>query len=149
MPDEMGQERGLRRGVVGVAARDGRLLVIRRSQWVEAPRAFCFPGGAIEAGESEEDALRREFREELGAEVRAVRPLWRCLTSWSVDLTWWLVEIPENAVLFPHEPEVESFHWLTPAEIHELPQLLESNRQFLEIASAGAFALEGVDFSGK
>jgi 8-oxo-dGTP pyrophosphatase MutT (NUDIX family) len=149
MPDEVGQERGLRRGVVGVAARGGRLLVIRRSPWVEAPGAFCFPGGAIEAGEAEEDALRREFREELAAEVRPVRVLWRCVTSWNVDLTWWLVAVPENAALFPHEPEVESFHWLTPEEIHDLPQLLESNRQFLEVASTGVLAIEGVDFSGK
>jgi NAD+ diphosphatase len=128
--------------------REGKLLVIRRSQWVEAPGAWCFPGGAIEAGETEEAALVREFREELDIDVRPVRRLWRCVTSWSVELAWWLVAPAPGALLAIHAREVEAFDWLTPAEIRRLPQLLESNRQFLEAASAGAFSVEGVDFSG-
>lgn len=135
--------------MVGVAAREGRLLVIRRSRFVEAPGAYCFPGGAIEAGESEEAALVREFEEELGAAARPVSVLWRCVTSWQVDLTWWLVELSPEASLTVHPREVESFEWLTPEEIRRLPQLLESNRQFLDAGSLGAFAVEGVNFSGK
>jgi 8-oxo-dGTP pyrophosphatase MutT (NUDIX family) len=149
MSDEVGQRKGLRRGVVGVAAREGRLLVIRRSPWVEAPGAYCFPGGAIEPGESDEAALVRELREELGVVVRPMRLLWRCLTSWEVELAWWLIEAPPDAALAPQPREVESCHWFTPEEIRRLPQLLESNRQFLESASTGAFDVEGVDFSGK
>jgi 8-oxo-dGTP diphosphatase len=131
-----------------VAVREGRLLVIRRSQWVEAPGAWCFPGGAIEAGECEEAALIREFREELDVEVRPVRLLWRCVTSWNVELDWWLVTPAPGAIFSIHPREVEALDWLTPAEIRALPQLLESNRQFLDAASAGAFSVEGVDFSG-
>jgi 8-oxo-dGTP pyrophosphatase MutT (NUDIX family) len=148
MPDRVGDERGVRRGAVGVATRAGQLLVIRRSQFVEAPGAWCFPGGAIEAGESEEEALIREFREELDVAVRPVRPLWRCVTSWSVELAWWLVELRPDASLTIHPHEVDAFDWLAPAEIRRLPHLLESNRQFLEVASSGTFSIEGVDFSG-
>jgi 8-oxo-dGTP diphosphatase len=128
--------------------REGKLLVIRRSQWVEAPGAWCFPGGAIEAGENEEAALVREFREELDITVLPVRRLWRCVTSWNVELAWWLVEPAPGALPTIHAREVEAFDWLTPAEIRRLPQLLESNRQFLDAASSGTFAVEGVDFSG-
>ena len=72
IPDDPG-----RRGVVGVVVRDGRMLVIRRSRSVVAPLVYCFPGGGIEAGESEEEALVREFREEIGVTIRPVRRLWR------------------------------------------------------------------------
>lgn len=149
MTNERGEARGRRRGVVGVAVREGQLLVIRRSQTVEAPGAYCFPGGAIDPGETEQDALRREFQEELSVTIRPVRFLWRSLTSWNVDLSWWLVELAPDWILAPHPREVESFHWLTPAELRKLPQLLESNCQFLDAAGSGAFAIAGVDFSGK
>ena len=62
-----------RQGAVAVVVRDDRFLVIRRSANVVAPGAFCFPGGGIEAGETEERALVREFREELGATIVPVR----------------------------------------------------------------------------
>jgi 8-oxo-dGTP pyrophosphatase MutT (NUDIX family) len=130
-----------RRGVVGVVARGDRLLVIRRSQSVEAPGAFCFPGGAIEAGETESDALRREFFEELGAAARPVRRLWRSRTDWNVDLAWWLAELDTAERLEPRPFEVASAHWLTIGEIRRLPQLLSSNRLFLDALQRGEFSL--------
>ena len=80
-----------RRGAVAVVIRDARFLVIRRSAQVVASGAFCFPGGGIEAGESEEQALVREFQEELGAAVRPVRCIWTSITRWHVELAWWLL----------------------------------------------------------
>jgi 8-oxo-dGTP diphosphatase len=127
IPDDPG-----RRGAVGVAVRDGRMLVIRRSRSVVAPLVHCFPGGGIEAGESEEQALVREFREEVGLSVRPLRRLWHCVTAWKVDLAWWLVEIEPGAEPVANPSEVESIHWLTPDEMAALPDLLESNREFLD-----------------
>jgi len=50
--------------VVAVILRGERFLVICRSQQVRAPGMYCFPGGGIEPGETEEQALRRELLEE-------------------------------------------------------------------------------------
>lgn len=128
----------LRYGVVAVVRRGERFLVIRRSQHVRAPRMHCFPGGAIEAGEGEAAAVARELLEELNVVARPQRLLWRSVTPWGVALAWWLVEIDAAAGLTANPLEVESFAWLTAAEIRELPDLLASNLEFLEAWESGA-----------
>jgi 8-oxo-dGTP diphosphatase len=133
-PDEPG-----RRGAVAIVVRDGRLLVIRRSRSVVAPLTYCFPGGGIDRDE----ALVREFHEELGIPVRPVRRLWQCVTAWKVQLAWWLGELEPGAVPVPNPAEVASIHWLTPAEMACLPDLLESNREFLELVGRGEIRLDG------
>lgn len=50
-----------------VVIRDGRLLVARS----HGADAFFLPGGKLEDGETERDALRREVREELGIDLEA------------------------------------------------------------------------------
>ncbi len=52
----------------------GRLLLIKRGHEPAAGR-WSIPGGRIEAGESDVDALVREVREETGLEVAAGRLL--------------------------------------------------------------------------
>lgn len=55
--------------VAAVIRRGGRILVTRRHGHAERGGQWEFPGGKIEAGESEPAALRREILEELGCEV--------------------------------------------------------------------------------
>jgi (d)CTP diphosphatase len=128
-----------RRGVVAVILRDERLLVIRRSLSVVAPGAFCFPGGGIEAGETEPQALIREMQEELGVDVTPLRLIWRSVTPWRVDLAWWLTQLPADALLRPNPAEVASVHWHSAGEMRELAGLLESNHHFLAAYARGEF----------
>lgn len=138
----MTEERSIRRrGVVAVVTRGEQLLVIRRSRHVAAPGAFCFPGGGIEPGETEDAALRREIIEELGASIVPVRRLWHSVTSWDVDLSWWFAELPEQETLVANPTEIESIHWLTIAEMLALDGLLSSNRDFLAALDRGEFTL--------
>jgi 8-oxo-dGTP diphosphatase len=136
IPDDPG-----RRGVVGIVACDGRMLVIRRACSVVAPLVYCFPGGGIEADESEEEALVREFREEIGVKLRPIRRLWRCVTPWKVQLAWWLGELKPGETPVANPREVESIHWLTPAELAATPDLLVTNREFLEMIARGKIEL--------
>ena len=132
-----------RRGVIAVCVRAEALLVIQRSDGVEAPGAFCFPGGAMEGDEREEQTLIREMREELNVRVAPMRRLWQSETAWGVDLRWWLAHIPPNEELTPNPDEVAGFQWLSPAEIRALPGVLSSNVAFLDALASGAFNLEG------
>ena len=49
-----------------IAVRDGRVLVMRRAPGQSSAGGWEFPGGKVEPGESAEDCLARELREELG-----------------------------------------------------------------------------------
>jgi 8-oxo-dGTP pyrophosphatase MutT (NUDIX family) len=131
-----------RQGAVAVVVRDGRFLVIRRSAAVVAPGAYCFPGGGIEDGETEEQALVREFREELGATIMPVRRVWRSTTRWQVELAWWLGDLAIDGALEINPAEVDSVHWLAPDEMLTLAELLDSNRAFLKALSEGEIVID-------
>ncbi len=57
------------RVVAAVVRRGERILISRRRDDAERGGLWEFPGGKVEAGEAEPEALRREVREELGCGV--------------------------------------------------------------------------------
>jgi 8-oxo-dGTP diphosphatase len=55
--------------VAAVIDREQKVLVCQRKADAPHPLKWEFPGGKVEAGESLQDALRRELREELAVEA--------------------------------------------------------------------------------
>lgn len=55
---------------------DGQLLLTSRPEGKVYAGYWEFPGGKVEAGETVEQALRRELQEEIGLTIGAVHP-WR------------------------------------------------------------------------
>jgi 8-oxo-dGTP pyrophosphatase MutT (NUDIX family) len=126
-----------KRGVVGVIFRHGRLLIIRRSLTVTAPGLLCLPGGAIEAGETEDQALIREMQEELAIDVRPIRRCWRSVTPWGTNLAWWLADLSLDARPVPNPDEVAEVYWMHQDEICHSEDLLPSLPAFVHACRAG------------
>lgn len=84
------------RVVAGVFQSENQVLVCKRKPGKAAGGKWEFPGGKMEAGESAEEALRRELIEELNVQIANVGGLiWRETTtnsSSSVDLACYWVE---------------------------------------------------------
>jgi 8-oxo-dGTP diphosphatase len=59
--------------------RDGRFLLTSRPHGKVYAGHWEFPGGKLEAGETVEQALRRELHEELGITIAAAQP-------WKIEL---------------------------------------------------------------
>lgn len=109
--------------VVGAALLDqGRVLAARRSAPPEVAGGWEFPGGKVDPGESEREALVRECREELGVEVE---PLGRLdgeqplktgyvLRLWSARLV-----LGEPRALEDHD----TLRWLGPDELYDVAWL--------------------------
>jgi A/G-specific adenine glycosylase len=86
--------------VVAIIHKDGRLLVQKRPAGGLLADLWEFPGGKRKRGESLEEALRREVREELGVEVVSARPL----TSVKHAYTQFLVRLHAFEVTTDREP---------------------------------------------
>lgn len=120
-------------GVVVLVRRGERLLVIRRAAGLLAEGAWCFVGGGIEPGETQEQAVIREFREEVGGVVRPIEKIWEySRPDRRLKLHWWLGELDAAAELSGNPSEVAELRWCTIIEIEALPYVLESNRFFLQ-----------------
>lgn len=141
MHDERARAAAGRSGVVAVAREGARFLAIRRGRTVLAGGRVCFPGGHVEAGEAEHEAVVRECREELAAVVVPGACVWRSVTSWGTALGWWTVELADASALVPHPVEVDEILWLSLDEMLAEPTLLAGNREFLEAVAAGRVRL--------
>lgn len=136
MDAETGRERPRRQGVIAITRRERSFLAIRRGPTVVAGGTICFPGGHVEPGEAEHEAVVRECREELGAVVEPGACVWRSVSPWGTELAWWTARLL-GGDLVPHPVEVAEILWLTVDEMLTDPTLLEGNRPFLEAVRDG------------
>jgi len=131
-----------KRGVVGVIFRQERLLIIRRSLTVTAPGKLCLPGGAIENGESEEQALVREMQEELSIDVLPLCLCYRSVTSWGTNLAWWHADLHSKQSPQANPAEVADVFWMSRDEVRSATDLLPSLPPFLIAWERGEIELD-------
>jgi 8-oxo-dGTP diphosphatase len=68
MSEEQSAKR-LVRVVAAIIRKEGRVLITQRRPQAFMPLKWEFPGGKVEAGESDQTALKRELQEELGIDA--------------------------------------------------------------------------------
>ncbi|THV32163.1 (deoxy)nucleoside triphosphate pyrophosphohydrolase [Glycomyces paridis] len=126
---------GGRRVVVGAAIRDHRgVLAAARAYPPELAGLWEFPGGKVEPGESETDALRRECREELGVAIEVGERVGGDLVTGGGRF---LLRV-YLARLVGGEPEAKEhaeLRWLAPDALDSVPWL-PGNRPAVEALAA-------------
>ena len=58
-----------------IITHQNKILVVQRSNRMSLPMKWEFPGGKIEAGETETDCIKREILEELNIEIEVLERL--------------------------------------------------------------------------
>ena len=108
--------------VAAVIERDGRYLITQRRSTAVLPGLWEFPGGRVEEGESDDQALRRELRERLGTEVEVKARMAHRIhhyQGYSVDLNLY-----QAAIQVGQEPQVlrvAAVLWVPSNEFEKYP----------------------------
>ena len=108
-----------------------KYLLTQRLKTDHFPLYWEFPGGKVEDGETPEDCLVREIKEELSIDIRVLSPLtfvtWE-YKEYTVLLLFYNCSIKSGA---PERLECSDFGWFEKEEIREL-NLLPADRSVLD-----------------
>lgn len=120
--------------VAAVIMKDGKVFATQRG-YGEFKDGWEFPGGKVEAGESPEEALRREIREELEVEVNVgdlIDTIEYDYPAFHLSMKCYACTIAGGS---PHLLEHEAARWLSadqldsvawlPADITLIPKIAE------------------------
>lgn len=126
----------------GVVKRDGRIMICQRKPDVHNGFKWEFPGGKLEKGESPEEALRRELREELNidAEVgRIMDVMYHSYPDRDVLILFYGCRILEGE---PQTVDCNAVEWVLPDDLLKY-DFAGGDRRFVE-RNMRHFALEFV-----
>ncbi|MFZ5891728.1 MAG: (deoxy)nucleoside triphosphate pyrophosphohydrolase [Myxococcota bacterium] len=108
------------RVVAAIIERSGRYLITQRRPYAVLPLLWEFPGGRVEEGESDRDALRREVLHRVGVGVepgKLVSFVSHPYERYTVDLYLYECTLLDGE---PHAVNVNDFRWATSAEFDQL-----------------------------
>jgi len=98
---------------------DRRVLIGQRRRGDTSPLKWEFPGGKMKAGETPEDALARELKEELGASMKKCVPIGRVMHKYAetpdqLEILFFAAAISDGE-LTPRT--FEKIAWVLPKEL--------------------------------
>lgn len=133
MKASAGADRPRKLVVAGMLCRGDQILITQRAAHQPLALKWEFPGGKIEAGESPEEALRRELREEIGVEVQVHR-VWDVLfhgyPEFDVLMLVYTCSLLDPAAQ-PRCLEVADMAWTRPPQMREY-DILEADAPLVE-----------------
>ncbi len=110
------------RVVAAVVEREGRYLITQRREHAVLALLWEFPGGKVEPGEADEDALRRELKERLDADGKIGRKLGEKVHEYDgyrVALALYEATLVEGRPLVARR--VKDFRWVGSADFDQYP----------------------------
>lgn len=108
--------------VAAVIEREGRYLITQRRTTAVLPGLWEFPGGRVEEGETDEQALKRELSERLGTEADIKARMAHRVhhyQGYSVDLNLYQASIHEGQE--PQPLRVAEVRWVPSTEFEKYP----------------------------
>lgn len=116
MTDTITEKPGISAAII---VQDGKVLMVRRAV-KEGELMWQFPAGAIEAGESAEQAAVRETEEETGLTVSALRLLGeRVHPKTGRLMSYTAAEVVSGEARVADVEELDAVAWITHSEIKE------------------------------
>lgn len=109
------------RVVAAVLERDGRYLITQRRPTAVLPLMWEFPGGKVELGESDAQALKREVLHRLGADIecgKLISFVSHPYEHYVVDLFLYECRIVEGEL---ESKAVNAYKWVASAEFDQYP----------------------------
>jgi 8-oxo-dGTP diphosphatase len=107
------------RVVAAVIRKDDQYLITQRREFAVLPMMWEFPGGRVETGEHDEDALRRELRERLEAEIVVEGKLGERrhqYRGYAVELVLYAVRLASDHL---RAVQVRDFRWVNSNEFDQ------------------------------
>ena len=109
------------RVVAAVLERDGRYLITQRRPTAVLPLMWEFPGGRVEPGETDGQALKREVLHRLGAAIevgKLISFVSHPYAPYTVDLYLYECTLVGDAL---EAKAVAAYEWVTSAEFDQYP----------------------------
>lgn len=103
----------------GIVSRDGKIMLCQRRPGDRMGLKWEFPGGKLESGESPQQALERELREELAIETRTGRIFdthYEPMDGRGLLLLFFRSELVSGE---PQTIECNAIHWVEPTRLTE------------------------------
>jgi 8-oxo-dGTP pyrophosphatase MutT (NUDIX family) len=118
--------------VAVIIKKNATFLLIKRAKKGHAEDYWCPITGAVEPGETQEQAVKREAHEEMALTVEPIKKVWECPTDdREYVLHWWFVcMIDQNIVANPDE--VKEYYWATVSQMDELEKMFDPDRRFFK-----------------
>lgn len=123
--------------VAAIITKDGKIFATQRG-YGDFKDGWEFPGGKVEPGESPEDAIVREIKEELGADIKVTGFLTTVEHDYptfhlSMDCFWAELKEGSSMTLLEHE----AAQWLSPAQLGDVAWLPADVKVVEEIRGRG------------
>jgi len=126
----------MKHAVAVVVKKDGKFLLIKRAKKGEAEDFWCPITGAVEHGETQEQAVVREAQEEMGIQVEPVKKLWECTThDGKYTLHWWQVDLIHDRIS-ENPDEVKAHTWVTVSGMQDIENMFEADLLFFKTVGA-------------
>jgi 8-oxo-dGTP pyrophosphatase MutT (NUDIX family) len=121
----------LSHAVVAVIINSEKILLIERAPGTPYAGYWGPVSGKVEPGESQETAVARESKEEVGLNVRPVRKVWENIsTSGEYRLHWWLAEYVDGKLILDTR-EASAARWVALEQIAGL-KIFERDHEFYQ-----------------